>query len=226
MGERVGGATVRKSDAVASYPRVSARPRAARYHPAMSLPSRFAGAVKGRGVCAIGGDVLPPGTPIVAALCEPEAETEAAEALPGIGLVRRDYAMSVWNEAEPPAGIVCHWRTTVPEPTAAPRGLDESVLLELLERLAERDDPAQESLRLMVALVLLRRRRLRLVDRIGRGDEERWVLEHRSKDDVSWTVEVAARAVSDADAAEVAEELGALFGTGDDETGNDGNGKA
>lgn len=189
-----------------------ARPLAARYHPAMSLPSRFAGVVKGRGVCAVGGETLSPGTPIVAALCEPDADAEASDALPGIGLVRRDYSLAAWNDAAVPREVVCHWRSTVPEPTTAPRGLDESVLLELLERLAERDDAAQAPLRLVVALVLLRRRRLRLVDRVGQGDEERWVLEHRPKDGVAWTVEVAARAVGDADAGEVAEALGELFG--------------
>ncbi|MGA0287324.1 MAG: hypothetical protein ACO3YY_05390 [Phycisphaerales bacterium] len=178
----------------------------------MPLPSRFAGAVKGRGVCAVGGQELPPGTPIVAALCEPLAESEFGDALPGLGLVRRDYALEAWNDTEVPEGVVCHWRTTVPEPTATPRGLDEEVLLELLERLAERDDPAQEPLRLVVALVLLRRRRLRLIDRIGQGEDERWVLEHRSKDAAAWTVEVAARAVGDADAGDVAESLGELFG--------------
>jgi len=188
----------------------SAARRPARYHPAMALSSRFSGAVKGRGVCAVSGATLPPGTPIVAALCEPEGE--ASDALPGIGLVRRDYDLSAWNESEVPREVVCHWRTSVPEPAAETRGLDESLLLEVLERLAERDDPAQAPLRLVVALVLLRRRRLRLVDRIGSGEEERWVLEHRSKDDASWTVEVAARAASDADAGEVAEALGELFG--------------
>lgn len=156
---------------------------------------------------------MPPGTPIVAALCEPSHEAEVADALPGLGLVRRDYDAAVWDDTAVPDEVVCHWRTSVPEPTAAPRTLDEAVLLGLLERLAERDDPAREALRLVVALVLLRRRRLRLIDKVGQGDDERWVLEHRSKNDASWTLEVAARSIGDADAADVAEALGELLGT-------------
>lgn len=213
------GVGVRRRDASAvatpaSYPVASDRFASGRYHSTMGPTSRFSGAVKGPGVCAVSGAALSPGTPIVAALCELDSDADPADALPGLGLVRRDYAVEAWNDTEVPAGVVCHWRTSVPEPAAGPRALDEEVLLELLERLAEGDDdPARERLRLVVALVLLRRRRLRLVDRLGRGDEERWVLEHRPKEGEAWTVEVAARAVGDADAGEVAEALGELFGT-------------
>lgn len=146
----------------------------------------------------------------MAALCEPSAEEQGDAGT--VGLIRRDYSLGAWEQGPMPQGVVCFWRTVVPESARPATRLDEGVLLELLERLSEEADPRRERLRLVLALVLLRRRRLRLVDRRTTSGEERWTLEHRGGEGDAWTVEVAAPRMSEEDSRAVADELGALLG--------------
>lgn len=176
----------------------------------MSPLERRVGIGRCRGICAVTGETLPPGTSIVAALCEPTAEEQVDAG--SVGLIRRDYSITAWEQGPTPTGVVCFWRTIVPESARPAQRLDEGVLLELLERLSEEADPRRERLRLVLALVLLRRRRLRLVDRRTTSGEERWTLEHRGGDGEAWTVEVAAPRMSEEDSRAVADELGALLG--------------
>lgn len=176
----------------------------------MALPDRFQSIGRCGGVCAASGEALAPGDAIVAALCEPNQE-EAADA-GALGLVRRDCAAAAWDSGSRPDGLVCFWRTTVPAASEERRPLDESMLLELLHSLTESPDPTREDLRLVLSLVLLRRRRLRLVDRMPGEAGERWVLEHRPTDGEAWSVEVSTRRLSDQESRDVADELGRLLG--------------
>lgn len=155
----------------------------------------------------------------MAVLCEPSASE--AEVAGSLGLVRRDVGAEAWDAGGRPAGLVCFWRSSVPAPHEERRPLDETLLLDLLRGLADETDPSRDDLRLVLALVLLRRRRLRLVDRIAVGGsaadrrgprEERWRLEHRPADGEPWTVEVLTRRLSDEESREVADELGRLLG--------------
>ncbi|MFM1889553.1 MAG: hypothetical protein RLZZ565_310, partial [Planctomycetota bacterium] len=98
----------------------------------------------------------------MAILCEADP-AEAAEA-GSLGLVRRDVAAEAWDAGGRPEGVVCFWRSSVPASNEERRPLDEGLLLDLLKALAAETDPARDDLRLVLALVLLRRRRLRLVD--------------------------------------------------------------
>ena len=185
----------------------------------MALPDRFAGLGRCSGVCALTDTPLEPGRAIVAALCEPDpsAPSEAGT----LGLVRRDVAAEAWDEGARPDRVLCFWRTSVPAANEEKRPLDEGLLLDLLRRLAEETDSARDDLRLVLALVLLRRRRLRFVDRSPvtateparpGAREERWTLEHRPPDGEPWTVEVLSRRLSDEESREVADELGRLLG--------------
>ncbi len=185
----------------------------------MALPDRFAGLGRCSGVCALTDTPLEPGRSIVAALCEPDP-SDASEA-GTLGLVRRDVSAEAWDEGGRPERVLCFWRTSVPAANEEKRPLDEGLLLDLLKGLAEETDPARDDLRLVLALVLLRRRRLRFVDRTPvaapeparRGArEERWKLEHRPADGEPWTVEVLTRRLSDEESREVADELGRLLG--------------
>lgn len=164
----------------------------------------------------------------MAILCEADP-AEAAEA-GSLGLVRRAgrrHPRPPRRRPDAPArairpeGVVCFWRSSVPASNEERRPLDEGLLLDLLKALAAETDPARDDLRLVLALVLLRRRRLRLVDRVAvdagasssrAAREERWRLEHRPSDGEPWTVEVLTRRLSDEESREVADELGRLLG--------------
>jgi hypothetical protein len=77
----------------------------------------------------------------------------------GADVVRKDFAASAWNG--PPADSFGWWKARVPEPHAKKIKLaPNEVLLELFDQLAEQ--PHNEDMRYVLALLLVRRRVLRL----------------------------------------------------------------
>ncbi|HUG94074.1 MAG TPA: hypothetical protein VML55_24805 [Planctomycetaceae bacterium] len=100
--------------------------------------------------CAASGDDLVPGSDCFSALVERDGQ-----------LVRLDFAADAWTG--PPDGALGFWRTRVPE-SAAPnaRQFDAETLLRYFEQLSEDPNPAQERIRYVLALALLKKRRLRI----------------------------------------------------------------
>jgi hypothetical protein len=75
-------------------------------------------------------------------------------------LVRHDYAAEVWQG--PPEGAFSFWSGKVPasENNKRPR-IDDEMLLECFNRLEDQNDPARLNFRYVVALLLMRRKRLK-----------------------------------------------------------------
>lgn len=99
--------------------------------------------------CAVSGRELLPGEKFFSVLLEEEGK-----------LVRRDYAAESWQQ--PPEGTIAFWSGRVP---AAEQGrkmrIDDDLLTDCLQRLEGQAEPAQVSFRYVVALLLMRRKRLR-----------------------------------------------------------------
>lgn len=77
----------------------------------------------------------------------------------GADVVRRDFCGEAWTG--PPADAFGWWKSRVPEPTAKKIKLaPNDVLLQLFDELADRPD--HQDMRYVLALLLLRRRVLRL----------------------------------------------------------------
>ena len=115
-------------------------------------------------ICAHGGEPLEPSTVCVSVLIERDGE-----------LLRLDYCEADWQG--PPEGTVGQWRCTVPEPVVSSvLTIDPDSLMRYFERLAdEPDDPAepfQQKLRYVVAVMLWRKRRLKLGGSKMEGDRE------------------------------------------------------
>ena len=128
-------------------------------------------------ICAASGETLEPGTTCISALVELDGQ-----------FTRLDFAEANWDE---PENCVGHWRTIVPEPEAKARTLDAESIFERFEQLAEEDAPHQAPLTYVMALWLMRRRRLRLtgseqvdgVDRLhlsGSGGEGPFAIREQS----------------------------------------------
>ncbi len=87
-------------------------------------------------------------------------------------LSRQDFCPACWKpEAQP---YFSFWKTRVPEPESADRKgpplVDLARLMQLFEHLAESPDEQARRFRYVLALVLMRKRRLRVVEsRRGRG---------------------------------------------------------
>jgi hypothetical protein len=79
----------------------------------------------------------------------------------GSELMREDFAAEAWEG--PPEGALGWWKSHVPSPDAKKlHWAPNDVMLDLFEQLA--DDRAQADLRYVLALLLIRRRVLRLED--------------------------------------------------------------
>jgi hypothetical protein len=88
---------------------------------------------------------------------------------------RRDYSTDAWHG--PPEGAFGFWAGRIPasgEPNR-PR-IDDEVLIECLERLEGDPDPSRVPFRYVVALLLMRRKRLRFEEARMEGGDEYLVL--------------------------------------------------
>jgi hypothetical protein len=77
--------------------------------------------------------------------------------------IRKDYAADAWPGA--PAGALAYWSGKVPAADQKRRLIvDDDLLMNCFERLTEETDPARIQFRYVVALLLLRRKRLKFDD--------------------------------------------------------------
>jgi hypothetical protein len=109
-----------------------------------------------------------------------EAEPEAEEMF-----VRRDFCPDCWSPD--PEAYFSYWKTRVPEPpparTTGPRLVDLGRLMQLFEHLAEADREEARRFRYVLALVLMRKKRLRLESsrRVAGGRSEELTLRESGK---------------------------------------------
>lgn len=125
------------------------------------------------GICASNGRELTPGEPYYAALVDlpveqpTEEESKSskdkpADALRALGLCRIDVSIEAWEGGFRPDGLFGFWKSTVPEPNQKKKMfVDDAVLMNLLERLAEATEPDRLAFRYVLALILMRKKLLR-----------------------------------------------------------------
>ena len=152
---------------------------------------------KTSGVCASTGRELKPGEAYFAALVElsdeqlaaeaQQAEAEgknkdtgkdkAADALRALGLCRIDVSPEAWEEGYRPEGLFGFWKSTVPEANEKKKMfVDDTMLMNLLERLADTTEPDKLAFRYVLALILMRKKLLRYD-----GNESRMVEPRRGR---------------------------------------------
>jgi hypothetical protein len=103
----------------------------------------------------------------------------------GATVVRRDYSAEGWSE--PPAAAIGWWKTTVTDPHAGrPHWAPNDVMLNYFERLLE--DPASEDARYVLALLLVRRRVLRVEGHEKDDQGHETLLLHCGRNDTNYRV--------------------------------------
>ena len=136
--------------------------------------SRFGGeyhVARATGRCEATGAALEPGSICIATLSERPGDE---------GFDRKDYSLAAWEGGARPEGLFSFWKTIVPHPDARPSPLvDDSVLMDLFERLASDKRPQRIAFRFVLALILMRKKLLKFVGRSGAGEDERWLLHPR-----------------------------------------------
>jgi hypothetical protein len=110
--------------------------------------------------CAITGRELKPGERYFTALLEQ-----------GDKLLRQDYSSEAWQG--PPAGAFGYWSGQVPPPDEGRRPVvDEELLLECFQRLEGQEEPGRVNFRYVLALLLMRRKRLKFEEARVEGPRE------------------------------------------------------
>ena len=120
--------------------------------------------------CAGSGDEISPGDRIVVALVDHAGDE---------GMERLDNLEGAWDRGGRPERVFAYWRIEAPEPTAKPKPLvEQGEMMGLFESLEDADDPKRVAFRHLLALELVRRRRLVKV-----GSEPCAMLVRRKGDD-------------------------------------------
>ena len=110
-------------------------------------------------ICASTGKELTPGRPCWSVLVQQEGQ-----------LVRLDYSAESWTG--PPEDVVGYWECIVPvKPSATSGILDLDALFDYFLQLSETPNTAEEDYLYVVALLLMRKRRLILEETIETDDQ-------------------------------------------------------
>ncbi len=148
------------------------------------------------GQCVFTGRAFEPGEAYMATLVECDAEDVAASAgASALGLRRVDVGMDAWEAGQRPPRLFSHWRAVAAAPTQKKRLLvDDQVLLNLMQRLEDTDDPQRLAFRFVLCLILMRKRLLRYDGaeqrECGDATQEWWLIRQRGQqdDDRTWHV--------------------------------------
>jgi hypothetical protein len=111
-------------------------------------------------VCAITGRELRPGERFFTALREEGGQ-----------FLRQDYSAEAWHG--PPPGAFSFWAGHVPAANQSRKlRIDDDLLMECFERLEGQPEASRVNFRYVVALLLMRRKRLRFEEAITQGEQE------------------------------------------------------
>jgi len=91
------------------------------------------------------------------------------------GLQRRDFCGEYWEREKPP--VYCFWKTKLAAPNEKKQlFLSDDMLVAFFERLAHETEPEKVSFRFVLALVLMRKRRLKYDSTKMEDGREIWRL--------------------------------------------------
>jgi hypothetical protein len=180
------------------------------------------------GTCAATGVPLQPGEPYIAALVEAgdgagreHADPAAESGEPsgdGEGLQRLDYSLEAWERGErprPPLRLFGFWKARFePGETRRQPLIDDESLVDLFEQLEGAEDPARQSFRYILALLLIRKRLLKFEG--TRRDEGASIMLLRRSAPAALqagapTYEVFDPGMDDAQIAQAMEQLGSVM---------------
>ena len=93
----------------------------------------------------------------------------------GEGLQRRDFCTTYWEQQKPDA--FCYWKSRMPHPDQKKQiFVDDEMLMAFFERLAKETEREKINFRFVLALVLMRKRRLKYDSTKTKDGSEIWCL--------------------------------------------------
>jgi len=124
------------------------------------------------GLCSVTQQPIEPDSKFVAVLRETPT-----------GLERLDISLPAWDQFDK-TDLLAFWQTVMPQPNKTRKLLvDDTVLCELFERLADVEEPAKLSFRFVLGLILLRKRLLTYDCTQHDGGRDVWVVKLKGRTD-------------------------------------------
>jgi len=91
------------------------------------------------------------------------------------GLARRDFCADYWQEQKP--DVFCYWKTKLPRPDQKKHiFVDDEMLMAFFERLEQEREQEKINFRFVLALILMRKRRLKYDSSEMQDNKEIWRL--------------------------------------------------
>lgn len=165
-----------------------------------SSPSYEVG--RSTGVCAATQQPIGPGEQYMATLCEREDDD---------GFVRLDFRMDAWETGHRPERLYSFWRTCGKPLDNRKALVDDAVLVNLFERLECDEQPQRQAYRFVLALVLMRKKKLKLTGTRRDGDATYWLLRYAGDPPDAPVIEVIDPQLDKDRSREVADQLGEIL---------------
>jgi hypothetical protein len=168
---------------------------------------------KSTGVCAATGRAFAPGEACVAALVERAGDGHAR------AIVRVDYSLDAWHAGQGPSPsiLVGMWRTVFQPPhPGKPKLMEDDELLDVFEGTSLAKDDKQLQFRYVLALLLIRRRLLRVVASKRDGEGVVMTVCRRGEPSDTASTRVVDPGMDEGAIAEAIEQLGAMIDGGAD----------
>jgi hypothetical protein len=126
-----------------------------------------------RGQCVVCQAVIPPQQPLMAALRETPT-----------GFERLDVCLNCWNDFDK-ADLIGFWKTSMPLVEQKKRlFVDDEVLCQLFERLADATEPAKLNFRFVLGLMLMRKRLIVYETSRNEGPSEIWQVRFKGREEI------------------------------------------
>ena len=168
---------------------------------------------KTTGRCRACGKEMAPGDAFVATVREAPAPVEGEDDSDD-QFAREDYCLTCWDAAaeavEGQSDVFGIWRSRVPRPKEKRKTfVDDEVLIGFLERLEGAEEEAKVQFRFVLALILMRKKRL-IYERSAPGGDGRdvWTMRLRGTDS---TCEVIDPQLNDEKIADLSHQLGVIL---------------
>jgi hypothetical protein len=128
-----------------------------------------------------------------------------------VGFERLEFSMQAWNDGARPDGLLCWWKTIMPEADARKRlVLDDEAIEEVFDRLADDARPNRVAVRWLLAMILLRKKRLRHLRVEDRQGVETWMFSRRGDAEGAPAIDVVRPQLDEEAIAALSDELGAV----------------
>ena len=128
---------------------------------------------RARGQCVVCQAVIPPQQPLMAALRETPT-----------GFERLDVCLNCWNDFDK-TDLIGFWKTSMPLVEQKKRlFVDDEVLCQLFERLADATEPAKLNFRFVLGLILMRKRLIVYETSRNDGPKEIWQVRFKGKEEI------------------------------------------